>query len=292
MAGLPVRYFASLAAARGVLLVALAAATGGCGAVGDLLGLQKPSARLSGVRLRDVGLTSATMLFDVEVTNPYAAPLPLVNLDYSLASAGRPFLADKADLQGTIPANGRKVLELPAKLNYARVLEALKGVRPGAVVPYEAELGLSVDAPAVGALRLPLRKEGKLPVPAAPDVAVTQVKWDRLTLDRAGGKVTVAVTNRNRFAVEMSKLTYALSLGGVKVADAAVARSAAFEADGGKATIEIPLAFSPKQLGLAVFGMLTGRQAGYRLRGALDLQTPFGPMSLPVDRAGKTIFRK
>ena len=43
---------------------------------------------------------------------------------------------------------------------------------------------------------------------------------------------------------------------------------------------------------MAVFGMLTGRGAGYSLSGTLAIDTPFGPMALPIDKAGDTIFRR
>jgi len=277
----------------GLLAVALAVpGLAGCGAVQDLLNVQRPTARIAGVALQDIGLESATLLFDVEVQNPYSVPLPLVNVDYGLASRGTPFLAGKAKLQGTVPAGGRKTVPLPAKVTYLELLKALKDVRPGAVVPYAAEVGLSVDAPALGPLRLPLKKEGQLPVPAAPEVQVAEVKWDSLSLERAGGRVKLNIVNRNQFDVDLSRLAYALSLGGVEVANSSIAQPVSFQAGGGAGAVEIPLSLSPKGLGLAAFKMLTGKGSGYKLSGSADLQTPFGPMSLPVGGTGQTTFRR
>ena len=275
-----------------LLAMSLVSSVGGCGALQDLLGSQRPTARIAGVSLQDIKLDSATLLFDVEVDNPYSVPLPLVNVDYNLASGGAPFLSGKADLQGTVPAKDKKTVSLPAKVPFMELLSALKGVRPGAVVPYEAELGLSLDAPALGVLRLPLKKEGKLPVPAAPEVQVSEIKWDKMTLEEAGGHVKLHLVNRNQFPVELSKLTYALSLGEVEVANSSLAKALAFEADGGGGAVELPISFSPRKLGLAVFSMLAGQGSGYGLTGTLDVQTPFGPMSLPMDKVGETIFRR
>ena len=263
----------------------------GCGAL-DALNLRRPSARIAGVRLQDINLSSATLLFDVEVENPYSVPLPLVNIDYGLASGGTQFLSGKADMQGTVPAQGKKTVSLPARIVYLELLKALEGVPLGSVVPYRADLALSVDAPAVGVLRLPLHKEGQLPVPAVPDVKVEQIKWDRLTLDRARGVVTLSVTNRNEFPLHMRKLTCALSLGGTRVGSSAVAEAVSLDAAGGAGTLEIPISLSPRSLGSAVFKMLAGRGSDYRLTGDLEVNTPFGPMSIPINKLGKTTFRK
>jgi len=274
------------------MLLASAAMLGGCGVVGDLLDLQKPTARVTGVSLRDVRLDAATLLFDVEVSNPYSVALPLVNVDYALASKGASFLSGKADVQGTIPARSSRTVSLPARVTYRELLSSLQGVRPGAVVPYTAEMGLSVDAPAVGALRLPVQKSGELPVPAAPDVTVSEIRWDAVTLDRAGGTVRLAVVNRNEFPLKLSKLTYALSLGKTQVASTSLAKAANFAASGGAGELELPLSFSPKDAGLAVFRMLTGAGSDYGLTGTMDVDTPFGEMALPLDKVGKTLFRK
>ncbi len=276
-----------------LLLAGLVLATSsGCGALESALKLDRPSARIAGAALKDITLNSATLLFDVEVDNPYSVPLPLVNLDYALASREEAFLSGKADLQGTVPAKGKKTVSLPAELRYVELLKALKDVRPGAVVPYKADLGLSVDAPAVGPLRLPLKKEGELPVPAAPGVEVVEVKWDKLTSDEAGGHVKLRLANRNQFPVELSKLTYALSLGDVEVANSSLAQAIAFGADGGSGEVEIPLSLSLKNLGVGFFRVLTGTGSGYKLLGALNVTTPFGPMLLPVEKVGQTVFRR
>jgi len=263
----------------------------GCAAV-DALGLSKPSAKVVGVSLKDVGLQAATLVFDVAVDNPYGVPLPLVNVDYDLASQGKAFLSGKAAVQGAVPARGTKTISVPAKVTFQELLSVLKGVRPGAVVPYQAELGLSVDPPLTGPIRLPIKKEGQLPVPTVPEVSVQEVKWDKLSLNEAGGRFRLNMVNRNQFPVELSQFKYALSLGETEVARSSLMKSVAFGASGGAGTLDIPVSFSPKDMGLGLFRMLLGKTGGYGLKGMLDLKTPFGPMSLPIDKVGSTVFRK
>lgn len=129
--------------------------------------VQKPSAQITGASVQGVGLTESTLVFDVKIDNPYSTALPLTNLDYALSSQGQPFLSGKADVRGTVPAGGSKVIGVPVRINYLDVVKAVKGARPGAAIAYKAELGLSVDVPLLGNTRLPLSREGELTIPSS-----------------------------------------------------------------------------------------------------------------------------
>lgn len=142
----------------------------GCDVLSQALNLQKPTAKLTGLKFGDVKMNSADLLFDVEVNNPYSVALPLMNMDYDLATGAEPFLNGSADLQTTIPAKSKKTISLPATINYLDMFKASKGISPGAKIPYKANLGLSVDAPALGIIRLPLKKEGQVVLPKASDI--------------------------------------------------------------------------------------------------------------------------
>ena len=147
----------ALAAMAGLL-----AGTAGCGM------LEKPGAQITGVKIQDISVTDATMLLDVKVDNPYTVPLPMSDVDYALSSQGQKFLTGKADVAGTVPAGGSKTLGVPVRISYLELINAVKGARPGATIPYKADLGLSVDAPVWGAMRVPVSKEGQLSIPTAP----------------------------------------------------------------------------------------------------------------------------
>ena len=262
---------------------------GGCKTLTDLAaGATKPGLAVKGVRFGDVGTDGMTLFFDTEVSNPYAVDLPLANLDYTLASKGTQFLAGSAPLQGTVPANGSKVVALPAKIAFGPMLSVLQGVKPGAVVPYAADMKLSVDGPAcVGRLVLPLSKSGDLPVPAVPDVSVADLKINDLSLNNAKATLLLNVKNTNQFAVSLARMGLGLELAGSQVSSANVTNALSLK-PGDSGTIEVPLNLSLANLGLSAFNTLRGKDTGYRLRGDMSLETPFGPMTLPLDRGGTT----
>jgi hypothetical protein len=99
------------------------------------------------------------------VTNPYDVPLPLTGADYTLSDGGQQFLNGKADIQGTIPAGESKVLPFPVEVRYSDVFAAVKSVRGLREIPYTADLGLMVDTPLKGTLRVPVQKKGTLALP-------------------------------------------------------------------------------------------------------------------------------
>jgi len=267
-------------------------ALGGCATLGQYVHFQEPDARVTGVALRGFSLEDVTLAFDVEVTNPYSVPLPLVDLDYALSSGGAPFVSGQAALSGTVPAMSSRKVSLPATITYSRLLNALSGVRPGAVVPYAADLGLSVDAPVLGRLRIPLRKEGELPVPAVPKVKIADVQWDRLGLNEARGHITLNVANTNDFPLDFSEMSYTLSVNHSRVAGSTMEKPVSFAAGGGEGTIEIPVSFSPVNLGLGLFQALMSGEATFSLKGNMDVSTPYGPLAIPVDETQRLSFQK
>ncbi len=245
----------------------------------------KPTAEIIGVAFKDIDLSGLTLAFDVEVSNPYSVALPVAAMDLALASRGSQFLKADSPDQGTISANGKRTFPLIAKVSFAGLLSVLQSVRPGAVVPYTADAGISVDAPAVGRLRLPVHHDGELPVPTAPDVHVQSIKWNNLSMQQASATVSLDVGNLNQFPIDLTKLSYDLNLGSAKVASSSLQRAVSFAAAGHQ-TLDIPISFKPLDFGVALFSALTGSSTKYSLAGSLEGKTQFGNLSLPFTRSG------
>ena len=151
---------------------------GGCETLQSVMDREKPSATIKGLNFGDINMDGATVVFDLEVRNPYSIPLPLTNLDYDVSTKQMQLFSGKADIQRTIPASSSEPVSLPVKIRYLDFFNALKGFRPGTLIPYKAELGLSVDTPVLGNLKLPLNRTGELAVPAIPKM--DQIDWKRL----------------------------------------------------------------------------------------------------------------
>ena len=111
-----------------------------------------------------------------------------------------------------------------ARVSFAPLLRSLEGVRPGVVVPYSATVEISVEAPAVGRLMLPVSHRGELPIPAAPEVSLRELRWGKVSLSEATAMLRVEVGNTNAFPFDLRRLGCSLSLAGERVAEEERAR--------------------------------------------------------------------
>ncbi|HWH46435.1 MAG TPA: LEA type 2 family protein [Burkholderiales bacterium] len=264
----------------------------GCQSLEDILQTApKPTARIVGTELKNLSVEKIDLIFNVEVANPYAVDLPLVDLTYDVASGGTSLLKGNIKPSGTVQAHGTSLIQVPARIPFASLFKTLKGVKPGSVVPYKADLTLGVDAPVVGMLTLPLSKSGDLPVPAAPDVALSSFEIGKFGLDETKATAKLQVKNTNTFALNLSKLNLELALGANKIASTSLANSAKI-APGQTVDVNVPLSFSPRSFGQTVINLLRGNKSAYSLIGSVEAGTPYGPLALPFNRNGNTTITK
>jgi len=149
---------------------ALLALLAGCTTVEESLELRKPTATLVGVRLQEATLRAATLVFDVNVVNHYALTVPLTGFRYSVTSAGQTFLVGSSEARVNLPANGQRTVNLPVTIDYLGALRTLGKAEPGAIIPYEAKLTLTVETPRLGPLDLFLSHTGDLALPTISEV--------------------------------------------------------------------------------------------------------------------------
>jgi SAM-dependent methyltransferase/LEA14-like dessication related protein len=152
-------------------LALMAVLFSGCETSHEVQKFDKPTARMVGLIFQDVKLGYSSLLFYVEVDNPYPADLPLVRLSYSLTSGGNTFITATALDSVAVQPNRAEVVSLPDEVNYSRLLKSLNS-KPGSTIPYKAILQLSVDAPNLGLIELSSEKEGWLVLPNAPKINV------------------------------------------------------------------------------------------------------------------------
>lgn len=272
-----------------LLAVSLAA---GCKSLQDIAGMaQKPTAQVVGSSIRGLSLQNAVLLFDIEVANPYGAALPLADLSYALNSNGTKILEGSIQPSGSIPAHGKQVLQLPVTVGFAQVMAAFKGVKAGSVLPYTADFRISVDAPVVGKIEVPLSKSGELPIPAVPQVEISKFEIGKLGLDQTTGTVKLQVRNTNQFPLMLKKIGMSFALGGQEVGSSRLSDAASLQA-GETATLSVPLSFSPRTAGASLFNLLRGKQIAYQVSGSIEAGTRFGPILLPYNKIGNAAVTK
>ncbi|MEN6578425.1 MAG: LEA type 2 family protein [Phycisphaerales bacterium] len=154
----------------GVLFVGAMLVLGvGCESMEESVSLKKPTARLMGMQFKDADAYGATVVFDVQIVNHYSAELPLRRFSYAVSSQGQRFMAGTAALAMRIPFAGSETVSLPARIDYPDTLRRLGGARPGATIPYEAQVDLVIETPRLGPITLLLDKTGEVALPQVSD---------------------------------------------------------------------------------------------------------------------------
>lgn len=278
------------AACRVILLGAAVALACGCSTEGRKSLLEEPRARVTSTRLADLGLEGARLLVGIEVENPMPFAIPIAGIEYEVTSEGRKLLGGKSDHKERIPAGSSREITVPVEIRFADVLAALEDVEAGSVIPYSADLGVGLDIPGGGMVRIPVRKEGKLPVPAMPSVDLKDIRFNELSMSSAKAAVDIEIVNKNSFELALSSLGYAISLAGFEVGRSTVDERAHFE-PGGSDQVTINLSFAPRKLGLALFSALLQGKAAYTLEGMAHFDSPFGELDLPYRKVGEASFK-
>ena len=152
---------------RAVSLLTLVAALWCSGAGCAALNVQKPTAAVTGMSLAGVDAEGFILDFAVDVSNPNRFALPLASADYELGVGGVEVLEGAASPHRSIPANGTLGVTLPVTVAFDNLLRAESAIRDtGGNVPYDlaAELSFDTGNPLAGAVRVPVRHSGTLPL--------------------------------------------------------------------------------------------------------------------------------
>jgi len=141
-----------------------------------------------GVTVGGVSTSGLVLSVDVDVKNPNSIALPVTDADYSLSLGGVKVIdGAKIKPEGSIPANGSRVITVPVPLTFEGLLMAEEGIRKGGgSVKYGLEAALYVDTgvPLVGKMRVPFSHEGSLNVRE-----LVQKNWSTILTSPAARKL-------------------------------------------------------------------------------------------------------
>ncbi|KAM0940066.1 hypothetical protein DsansV1_C19g0160001 [Dioscorea sansibarensis] len=251
------------------------------------IGFGKPTADVSGVHIPHISLEKVDIVVDVLITNPNPLPIPLCDINYLIESDGRKLVSGLIPDAGTVHAHGSETVKIPVTLIFDDIKNTYHGIKPGSIIPYKVKVDLLVDVPIFGRLTLPLEKSGEIPIPYKPDVDLEKIHFDKFSFEETVATLHLKLENKNDFDLGLNVLEYEIWLSDVSIGSAELDKSTKIEKQG-ITKMEIPITFRPKDFGSALWDMIRGRGTGYTMKGHLDVDTPFGPMKLPISKEGGT----
>ncbi|KAL8104541.1 uncharacterized protein LOC141677324 isoform X1 [Apium graveolens] len=251
----------------------------------ETIGFGKPTADVSAIHIPKINLEKADIVVDVLVNNPNPIPIPLIDINYLIESDGRKLLSGLIPDAGTLHAHGSETIKIPVCLVYDDIKNTYDDIKPGNVIPYKVRVELIVDVPVLGRITLPLEKTGEIPVPYKPDIDVDKIKFESFSMEETVATLHIKLDNKNDFDMALKALDYEVWLGDDNIGGAELAKSAQIDKCG-ITYIDLPISFRPKDFGSALWDMMRGRGIGYTMKGNIEVDTPFGPMKLPISREG------
>ena len=234
-------------------------------------GIGRPKVSVESAKLASLSFQGATLQFGFGVDNPNPVGLHLDGFDYALSVEGARMMEGQQDSKLDLAANAKRTIELPVTLKYQQLWTGLRQVVEKKQAAYVLEAGFAFDVPVLGRVRIPVRREGNLPLLRLPKVRLERIAIAGLSARAADLALSVAVDNPNDLEAELQGIDTSLTLNQRSVGRL-VHEGTVRVAANGTERLTVPLRLDLVQLGSAVFRLLSnGGVVDYGLDGNLSL---------------------
>jgi LEA14-like dessication related protein len=245
-----------------------------------------PQIGIDRVEIRQIALTGADLVVHVKINNPNSVGATLNRLEYTLDVDGERLVRGQKDDRTTIAANELSIITLPLTVNYAGMRAGLSGALTKKSLPFSFSGKVVLDSP-VGDMSFDIAEKGEIPIPDRPRFDLTKIALAELGVTSATLMLHIRVTNNHDFELDIRRFRYEFSLQDnlVSASDITVERMV-----GQDKSMSVVLPVTLKLLGLkkGVVDMLRSGQLKYAMKFHLDLNTKFGPISVPYEKDGLT----
>ncbi|MFQ6116309.1 MAG: LEA type 2 family protein, partial [bacterium] len=174
--------------------------------------IQRPRVTFAGARLDGLSLEAVDLLFDLKISNPNPVGIKLAGFDYDFLLNGSGFVHGEQDRALEIPAHGENIVQIPLSLRFAEVYKTFKSLRDQDTTRYQINAGVSFELPFLGKQRIPVSKEGTIPLLKLPKLRVESLKLNGLSLSGADLQLNVLLKNPNVFSFTLNRIGYQLEI--------------------------------------------------------------------------------
>ena len=245
-----------------------------------------PQVGIDRVEIRNVALTGSDLIVHVRINNPNSIGATLNQIDYALDVDGDRLLNGKKEDKTEIRSNDTSTIALPVTINYTGLKSGITGALSKKVLPYAFKGKVILDTP-VGPMNFDISESGEIPIPDRPRFAIEKIALAEFGVTSATLMIHIKVSNNHDFELDIRRFRYEFSLQDnlISAANINVDRSVAQDK-----SMSIALPVSLKVLGVkrSVVDMIKSGKIKYSMKFDLDIQTRFGPLTIPYERDGLT----
>jgi len=257
-----------------ILMAVSALLLSGCESLRDVVdAIHKPKVRIAAAELEALSFSGLTLRFDVEIRNPNPIGISLSGFDYELQIEGTPFVSGEVEEKVTVAARGRSIVALPVELGFEELVGTIRELEDRAEAACKLTSGFSFDLPVLGRVRIPVSKEGSVPILRFPGLQVRSMHLNTISPSGASLDLELEMRNRNNFKIFIESLEYRFQVDGRDWASGMRRKKVRLgENDIAELTIPIELDFTT--VGRSVYQMILGGEAlQYTLEGNVDAGT-------------------
>ena len=208
---------------------------------------------------------------------------------YELEIEGNRFLGGDIDEPIQIDPVASSELQVPVEFGFREVLETITSLREADEAAYAVSFEFRFDVPVLGPVSVPVRAEGRVPIPRLPSIQLGALNLEGITIAGADLRLDLAIRNPNSFGLRIQSLAYEFAVDGNSWVDGSADRPQAVPA-GQESVISLPFSIRFLSLGRTVRHVLLGRDA---LQYALDINAVIAAdiglipsLDLPVQLSG------
>ena len=279
--------FKNIIAASGVIMLLLQ----GCSTINTIVkeGIKEPHLSVDKVDVTGFDFKNIDLLFDINIENPNSLGVKLNGFDYDFGINNNSFLVGDNAEGLEIVANGEHTVQIPLSVSYADLFNTVKSVQKEDQSSYQLKAGFLFDVPVLGSIRVPVSKNGNLPIVKIPSIRLGSLKLKKLNLTGADLEVAVNIDNPNAFGLDLQKMVYNLDINGSNWLSG-VTTEALQISEKSKSALTLPVSLNFLELGSSVYQIVSGgEELAYRFSGNVDLGStlPMLPKAnLDFDKSG------
>lgn len=247
--------------------------------------IAKPHVSVANVQVTDFTFRNIQLAYDIKVHNPNPFSLHMLSYDYDLKINGHNFIQGNHAKPVDIAAAGASTFQIPVDINFIDLYRLFHSLRNKDRSTYQISVDLYFNLPVLGKTKIPLTKQGKLPLLKLPNVHLASIHLGQFSLRHTKLILKLAIDNPNGFALLLNNLDYQLLINGQPWVEASTARQVSINKNG-QELISIPISLNLLQIGTSAIQLLqSSGKLHYRFKGNLD----FG-IAQPLFEGARTLF--
>ena len=229
--------------------------------------VQKPRVSFTSAELTGLTFADADLLFVLEIENPNSFGVHMAGFDYDFRIDEATFVSGVSENRLDIDAGGSSMVELPVNVAYRDLFSSYSSLIDKDESTYQIVCGFIFDLPVLGRIRIPVNREGEIPVRRMPKIRYGGLELTNLSFTEAELELAMYLDNPNGLSLNLSSLTYDLEINQSPWIKGGLQHTVEI-GEHEEGLIRLPFTFDLIQIGMGAYNLLRDNEPlEYRVSG-------------------------